>query len=409
MENKSSESDEEQPNLSSSSAAATHQQIDRGISLGRDYDIIEDEAVLSSSPSYQSIPRTGQVIPIEESRSHNVTESKDSNSAGGSATTGSRKDTHGCNPFANLPRTITATSSDGNAIIQQQNETDDDALYCIDDGPPSDDRIQIKRGNADRASQQQQKEVERYEAEPLTNLSALPRVNCPEKIIICLDLSSEVNRVPFVSRDFTKYNPLDLIKRALNIFIRTKHTMNPMHEYALVILQDSAVWIQDFTSDVDDFVNVLFDLTNETRETEMFDLTSLFNIIQSKVDLPFVDDVSVLPPPYIIRTIFVYGRSNCVPELREGTQGREAQKLLSNSPYFFFDVFYVHEPPSEDNLCKEVYDVFLELDSNNTSYINEVGRNTTHLHNKMAMLLGHPLQRPIQMQASHSLIEEEEA
>ena len=183
MENKSSESDEEeQPNLSSSSAA-THHQINRGISLGRDYDIIEDEAVLSSSPSYQSIPRTGQVIPIEESRSHNVTESKDSNSAGGSATTGSRKDTHGCNPFANLPRTITATSSDGNAVIQQQNETDDDALYCIDDGPPSDDRIQIKKGNADRASQQQQKEVERYEAEPLTNLSALPRVNCPEKIV----------------------------------------------------------------------------------------------------------------------------------------------------------------------------------------------------------------------------------
>ena len=69
--------------------------------------------------------------------------------------------------------------------------------------------------------------------------------------------------------------------------------------------------------------------------------------------------------------------------------------MCNISPHIFFS--------------QEVYDVFLELDSNNTSYINEVGRNTTHLHNKMAMLLGHPLQRPIQMQASHSLIEEEEA
>ena len=56
---------------------------------------------------------------------------------------------------------------------------------------------------------------------------------------------------------------------------------------------------------------------------------------------------------------------------------------------------------------QEVYDVFLDLDANNTSYIHEVGRNTTHLHNKMAMLLSHPLQRPVQMQASHSLNPEE--
>ncbi|XP_072027388.1 BRISC and BRCA1-A complex member 1-like [Amphiura filiformis] len=349
--------------------------------ISKDYDIIEDDAVLSNSPNYQSVAKTGQVIPVEKDQSS----SQESIGKGSSAATDVVKQvehptTSGSselNPFAKgfVPRV--SESGDTPPPIPPHHADQADAF--------SGSRLQDPQVEGDLQQVEEQ---------------LLPRVNCPEKIIICLDLSSEVNRVPFISRDFTKYQPLDLIKRALNIFVKTKNTMNPLHEYALVLLHDSAVWMQDFTSDVDEFFNVLQDSTNETQDSDGFDLTSLFDQILEKVDLPFVEDMLVLPPPYIVRTIFIYGRSNCIPGFLDG---RESQRQLSNSPYFFFDVFYVHEPPSDDNLCKEVYDVFLDLDSNNTSYIHEVGRNTTHLHNKMAMLLGHPLQRPIQMQASHSL------
>ncbi|XP_041475412.1 BRISC and BRCA1-A complex member 1-like [Lytechinus variegatus] len=228
----------------------------------------------------------------------------------------------------------------------------------------------------------------------------LPSVNCPEKIIICLDLASEVNRVPFLQRDGTKHLPIELVKRALSIFIRTKSSINPRHQFALVVLQESAVWLQDFTSDVEEFLNVMFDLTSETQDCESCDLTSLFETIANKVDLPVIDDTEVLPPPYVIRTLFFYGRSALIPEF---ISGREAQVALSNSPYFFFDVFYLHEPPSEENYCKDIYDVFLDLDKNNTSYIHEVGRMIPHLYNKMASLVAHPLQRPEQVFASYSL------
>lgn len=232
----------------------------------------------------------------------------------------------------------------------------------------------------------------------------LPPVNCPEKIIICLDLATEVNRVPFLQRDGSKHLPIELVKRALSIFVRTKSGINPLHQFALLVLQESAVWLQDFTSDVEEFLNVMFDLTNETQECESCDLTSLFETITAKVELPEIEEVEVLPPPYIVRTLFFYGRSAHIPEF---THGREAQAALSNSPYFFFDVFYLHEPPSEGNYCKDIYDVFLDLDKNNTSYIHEVGRNTTQLYNKMAALVAHPLQRPEQVWAAYSLENEQ--
>jgi hypothetical protein len=31
----------------------------------------------------------------------------------------------------------------------------------------------------------------------------------------------------------------------------------------------------------------------------------------SMIDLPVVEDVSVLPPPYIVRVLMIYGRSHC--------------------------------------------------------------------------------------------------
>ncbi|XP_072172952.1 BRISC and BRCA1-A complex member 1-like isoform X2 [Diadema setosum] len=280
------------------------------------------------------------------------------------------------------------------------------AVQMEDDGTEARRMPQESEGGAGESSGLQEGELRAEETEgdgadrPVVTGPRLPSVNCPEKIIICIDLASEVNKVPFLQRDGTKHLPIELVKRALSLFVRTKSNISPAHQFALVVLQETAVWLQDFTSDVEDFLNVMFDLTNETQDCESCDLSSLFKTIASQVELPEIEDVEVLPPPYIVRTLFFYGRSAHIPEF---TNGREEQLALSSSPYFFFDVFYLHEPPSEDNCCKDIYDVFLDLDKNNTSYIHEVGRNTTQLYNKMAALVAHPLQRPEQIFSSYSL------
>ncbi|XP_071853929.1 BRISC and BRCA1-A complex member 1-like [Apostichopus japonicus] len=228
----------------------------------------------------------------------------------------------------------------------------------------------------------------------------LPHINCQEKIIICIDLSEEVNRVPFYSRDGTKQVPLDVIKRSLMIYIRTKVEMNHRHQFALVIFQESFVWVQDFTSHIDDFLHVIQDLTTDGRESESCNLASLFETIHDNIVLPDVENRQLIPPPYTIRTLFIYGRSNVVPAFEEESK---AQQRLVESPYFFFDVFYLHEPPSELNKCKEIFDIFLALDKEATSYIHEVGRNTTHVYDKFAMLLAHPLQRQMQEVCTYSI------
>ncbi|XP_022102890.1 BRISC and BRCA1-A complex member 1-like [Acanthaster planci] len=245
--------------------------------------------------------------------------------------------------------------------------------------------------------------------EPETDVPVLnlPHVNCPEKIVICIDIATEVNKLPFIANNGSAHQPLEMIKKALNMFVMTKSAINPKHEFALVLLQESALWIQNFTSDVNDFVSVLLDMTNDTAECEHCDLASLFDVIHEKVQSPDIEDIECLPPPYIIRTLFVYGRSRCIPQLNDNGGNSQSLRNLSSSPYFFFDVFYVHEPPTEDNYCKEIYDVFLNLDVHNTSYIHEVGRDSAMLQEKMAMLLAHPLQRPQQTQCDYNIFRDD--
>ncbi|XP_002740178.1 BRISC and BRCA1-A complex member 1-like [Saccoglossus kowalevskii] len=238
------------------------------------------------------------------------------------------------------------------------------------------------------------------DSDPESLLPVLPKVNCPEKIVICLDLSSEMNTIPFMSKDGTKYPPLQMVKRAINIFVHTKTAINRQHEFALVVLQDNALWMHNFTSNTEEFCYVLADLNNDS-DIDTFDMSSLFDLIYEKVDLPPIKgNIEIIPPPYIVRTIMIYGRSNCVPEFHSG---QETQKILMQSPYFFMDIFYIHEAPAESNYCEEIFDSLCELDEGGKSFVFEVGRNPTYLHDNMAKLVAHPLQRPLQRNINYKL------
>ncbi|XP_076134517.1 BRISC and BRCA1-A complex member 1 isoform X2 [Alosa pseudoharengus] len=205
-----------------------------------------------------------------------------------------------------------------------------------------------------------------------------PRVNCPEKVIICLDLSEEMSLPKLESFNGSKTNALNISQKMIEMFVRTKHKIDKRHEFALVVVNDDALWLSGFTSDPRELCSCLYDL--ETNVCETFNLEDLLNVILQKIELPLMENVQTIPPPFVVRTILIYSR--------------HAGQLQFN--------------PSD--AVSDIYSSFCNLDSKGMCYSFEVSLSgpALELHNCMAKLLSHPLQRPSQSQASYSLLEDDE-
>ncbi|XP_066593752.1 BRISC and BRCA1-A complex member 1-like [Prorops nasuta] len=230
----------------------------------------------------------------------------------------------------------------------------------------------------------------------------LPELNLPEKILFVIDTVGKQNYTPFKLGTGAKYAPLLMIKRVIEVFLSAKSTIHRGHEYALMTIDSkNPEWICDFTNNTKTIINYLDTFKEDIVEEEArnFDLGPVFEMIEEHITLPEIKDPSVLPT-YVPRVIIIYSRTNCIPKLFTGQQ--YFQKLTDN-PYFFLDILYVHEPPSSNNLCEEVYSEIATLDTANFSYILEVGRNAAKLHDNMIKLMAHPLQRPLQKDASYTL------
>uniref|UniRef100_A0A671MLQ6 BRISC and BRCA1-A complex member 1 n=1 Tax=Sinocyclocheilus anshuiensis TaxID=1608454 RepID=A0A671MLQ6_9TELE len=266
-----------------------------------------------------------------------------------------------------------------------------------------------------------------------------PRVNCPEKVvglsitsrtsgyvhlktrlsvkfsrniffliqIICLDLSEEMSLHKLESFNGSKTNALNISQKMIEMFVRTKHKIDKRHEFALVVVNDDAMWLSGFTSDPRELCSFLYDL--ETNVCESFNLEDLLNVILQKIELPQMENIQTIPPPFVIRTLLIFSRHAGMLQFNPS----DAAKKMLQSPYFFFDVVYLHngtEEQTEDTSWKDVYASFSELDSKGMCYRFEVSLcgPAIELHNCMAKLLCHPLQRPFQSHASYSLLEDED-
>lgn len=231
-------------------------------------------------------------------------------------------------------------------------------------------------------------------AKPAANI---PRVDCPEKIVICLDISKEMEKKSFILRQGDKKTPMDLVVRALNIFLQTKRSLNSRHEFALMFLDNCAKWVCDFTGDPKRVMTFLDEMKNCT-EVEKCDLSTVFNEIACHI-LP-ADVPSDTLPPYVIRVLLIYGRSYCEPSFGI----TKHQHALQSSDYFCMDALYLHEPASDENLCKSIFQQLCCLDVKGNSYILEASKNPTKVFDCVAQLLAHPLQRPIQQELNYSLL-----
>ena len=91
-----------------------------------------------------------------------------------------------------------------------------------------------------------------------------------------------------------------------------------------------------------------------------------FRLNQPSAALPTQADSST-SPSHIVRMLMVYGRNGCKPQHKDQTVSwtecqliafgfnlsmLQAFRGLMNSPYFFLDCFYVHEPVTPDNRCE---------------------------------------------------------
>nr|CAB3225057.1 BRISC and BRCA1-A complex member 1-like [Phallusia mammillata] len=230
----------------------------------------------------------------------------------------------------------------------------------------------------------------------------IPKVNCPEKIILCVDHSSSMFLKHFrkTAQTIKQTSPIQVLNGAIRQFVMTKSLIDKRHEYSLFMLNDNAQLISDFSNQANDIMFMMQDITNTTKPKEnqdtegqsSVDISQLFDQIENHVTLPVVKNPSQTPPPYVVRLIFIYGRSQCKIEF---LNGRESYQKLVKSPYFFMDSIYIHEEPSEDNKVTDVFTGLCELDANGNSYILEVGLDSSMsvLYNALAKLLAHPLQR----------------
>jgi len=230
-------------------------------------------------------------------------------------------------------------------------------------------------------------------------MRSMPELNLPEKILLVIDTVREQQCTPFKLGTGATYPPLFMIKRVVENFVGAKSTIQPgMHEYALMSLNSKDTsWLCDYTSNIKTVLNHLEGITEDVLDEEQqeYDLGQLFEAIHTRIMMPTQHQ-----PSFVSRVILIYARSNTIPRFRTSQKYLED---MTENPYFFLDVLFVHEPPDDDNMCEAVYAEIAALDTTSFSYIFEVGRNAAKIHDNMAKLLAHPLQRPSQGDASYTL------
>ncbi|NXQ00630.1 BABA1 protein, partial [Vidua macroura] len=186
--------------------------------------------------------------------------------------------------------------------------------------------------------------------------------------------------VPLARR--SRSNALTVAQKMIEMFVRTKHKIDKSHEFALVVVNNDATWGWHRCQGGPGGGTGVAQVPGPAL-TLSSDLDGLFNLIQQKIELPVTDNVQTIPPPFVVRTILVFGRPRCQPHFCGG----EPVKVRPRSP--------------------DMFGFFGSLDTKGTNYKYEVALAgpALELHNCMAKLLAHPLQRPCQSHAHYGLLD----
>ncbi|XP_072940023.1 BRISC and BRCA1-A complex member 1-like [Epargyreus clarus] len=228
----------------------------------------------------------------------------------------------------------------------------------------------------------------------------VPNVNVPEKIIICLDACYDNPNSLYRLGDGSSFTPINMLKRVLDFFLYSKHAINKKTEFALLILKNNdPCWLHNFTNNVRDIINTIDFVTGEECTAETFEFSRIFDMLEDEIVMPEYNKLQcTLPPPYVVRMVVLYGRSNCIPLI---PQQDAYFNFLKKHLYFYIDILLAHEEDCALYKCEEIYDALQDLDDG-YSYVFEVSRNATKIHDYIAKLLAHPLQRPLQKNTDYT-------
>uniref|UniRef100_A0A8D8S5X3 BRISC and BRCA1-A complex member 1 n=1 Tax=Cacopsylla melanoneura TaxID=428564 RepID=A0A8D8S5X3_9HEMI len=212
-------------------------------------------------------------------------------------------------------------------------------------------------------------------------------LNVKEKIVVCLDLTEDEDEAPIGFGD-QKLSVESVVRAAVRQFFILKAAMRSDTEFAIVgMLNSKAKLINQFSTDINE-VNQVFPTNKPSKPVEVNMDEFLFPILEQalKDHLPTVSSDGVLS--HVCRVILVYKSSVRIPLLNNFNY------KMFESPGVLFDVFYVHDVPSDQNHVEHIFENMSKLNISGNSYLLEVLNNQIiNIYNTMSLLLPHPLQR----------------
>eukprot|EP00656_Telonema_subtile_P005604 TRINITY_DN12552_c0_g1_i2.p1 TRINITY_DN12552_c0_g1~~TRINITY_DN12552_c0_g1_i2.p1 ORF type:complete len:237 (-),score=34.39 TRINITY_DN12552_c0_g1_i2:138-848(-) len=221
----------------------------------------------------------------------------------------------------------------------------------------------------------------------------------PERIIFCVDLADEPPEPGKWSANF------QLVKQSVLTFMHIKLTASPQHSFALCTLAETALWVQDFTSDPNVMGNTLGNLFPHHTQGNLThcDLGSLFDTIAQNARLT---DPS--PPTCITRALLIYARSDVVPA---SITHCPSWNTLREHPGFVFDAIFLHARANQSPKCQDVYNFLTSMQQGpsadgrprNQFYLEVVRSNERRFFEKFALLLAHSGQREDQFEFKTNL------
>ncbi|CAM9505819.1 unnamed protein product [Chrysoparadoxa australica] len=208
-----------------------------------------------------------------------------------------------------------------------------------------------------------------------------------ERLVICLDVGKEM-AAPWEVEGGNDVTRLKVVCVALVNLVKLKLGMNAKHQFAVCLFADSAVWLQDYTSNLHVLQDVLLGAQVHDSGDEG-ELGSLFSTLE--------EHLSELASE-LVRVVVVYGRAAPVAASSVMT----VTELLQR-PRFYLDWLCIR---GQDGQVGQGYEVSSEdqetgdsLRGMKNTYYMEQQHSSGDLQTNIGLLLAHPEQRSSQAHA----------
>ena len=204
----------------------------------------------------------------------------------------------------------------------------------------------------------------------------------PERLLFLLDTSAEQQAHEVLNEpiSFTKKKKFAHIKRAVEIFTRSKAQTDELNQFAIMTADSTVLWHIEFTSKVDIFTQYLR-MLDATSAPGPCDLDNLANLLRQRMEIVEGQEL-----PYSLHIIFIYTRSTIQPTLSDSAS------ILFQHPDVHFDFLQASDSRlnRSDSRGLPAFLTRLERPSN---YIADVGNDVDKLLNVLSLCSAHPNQR----------------